>query len=115
LRRVTLVRRRDGETVPLIPRYFDLLLLLLERRNEAVHRHEILERVSRVAQLVTDIALAGGAQNDSIERAHAAIAQIDGATRQNTALVEQLAAAAQSLKSQAEQLNGAMAVFKVAA
>src|SRR5262245_4708354 len=36
---------RDGETVPLIPRYCDLLLLLLERRNEAVHRHEILERV----------------------------------------------------------------------
>jgi len=86
---------------------------LVEEAGQTMH--EILERVSRVAQLVTDIALAGGAQNDSIERAHAAIAQIDGATRQNTALVEQLAAAAQSLKSQAEQLNGAMAVFKVAA
>ena len=31
--------------MPLIPRYFDLLLLLLERRHEAVHRQAIFERV----------------------------------------------------------------------
>ena len=31
--------------MPLIPRYFDLLLLLVERRHEAVHRQEIFERV----------------------------------------------------------------------
>jgi len=31
--------------VPLIPRYFDLLLLLIERRREAVHRREIFDRV----------------------------------------------------------------------
>ncbi|MGE3344584.1 MAG: transcriptional regulator [Vicinamibacterales bacterium] len=36
---------RDGEEVPLIPRYFDLLVLLIERRHEAVHRREIFERV----------------------------------------------------------------------
>lgn len=36
---------RDGQEVPLIPRYFDLLLLLVERRHEAVHRNEIFERV----------------------------------------------------------------------
>ncbi len=36
---------RDGEQVPLIPRYFDLLVLLVERRHEAVHRREIFERV----------------------------------------------------------------------
>ena len=36
---------RDGREVPLIPRYFDLLLLLIERRHEAVHRREIFERV----------------------------------------------------------------------
>ena len=36
---------RDGQEVPLIPRYFDLLLLLVERRHEAVHRQEIFERV----------------------------------------------------------------------
>ena len=31
--------------MPLIPRYFDLLLLLIERRSEAVHRREIFDRV----------------------------------------------------------------------
>jgi DNA-binding winged helix-turn-helix (wHTH) protein len=34
-----------GREIPLIPRYFDLLVLLLERRGEAVSRHEILDRV----------------------------------------------------------------------
>ena len=36
---------RDGVEVPLIPRYFDLLLLLLERRHDAVHRQDIFTRV----------------------------------------------------------------------
>ena len=36
---------RQGREVPLIPRYFDLLVLLIERRHEAVHRREIFERV----------------------------------------------------------------------
>jgi DNA-binding winged helix-turn-helix (wHTH) protein len=36
---------RSGQELPLIPRYFDLLVLLIERRNEAVHRREILDRV----------------------------------------------------------------------
>jgi DNA-binding winged helix-turn-helix (wHTH) protein len=36
---------REGREVPLIPRYFDLLVLLIERRHEAVHRREIFERV----------------------------------------------------------------------
>ena len=36
---------REGREVPLIPRYFDLLLLLVERRREAVHRREIFDRV----------------------------------------------------------------------
>lgn len=32
---------REGVEVPLIPRYFDLLVLLVERRHEAVHRNDI--------------------------------------------------------------------------
>src|SRR5262245_50420862 len=36
---------RDGRAVPLVPRYFDLLLLLIERRGEAVHRRELLDAV----------------------------------------------------------------------
>jgi DNA-binding winged helix-turn-helix (wHTH) protein len=36
---------RDGQELPLIPRYFALLLLLVERRPDAVHRREIFETV----------------------------------------------------------------------
>ena len=36
---------RRGTEVPLIPRYFDLLVLLVSRRNEAIHRREILDVV----------------------------------------------------------------------
>jgi DNA-binding winged helix-turn-helix (wHTH) protein len=36
---------RGGREVPLIPRYFDLLVLLVERRHEAVHRRDIFDRV----------------------------------------------------------------------
>src|SRR5262245_17320661 len=36
---------RNGRELPLIPRYFDLLVFLVERRKEAVHRREIFERI----------------------------------------------------------------------
>lgn len=36
---------REGRELPLIPRYFDLLVLLIERRQEAVHRRDIFDRV----------------------------------------------------------------------
>jgi len=36
---------RDGRELPLIPRYFDLLIFLVEHRHDAVHRREIFDRV----------------------------------------------------------------------
>ncbi|HWQ00096.1 MAG TPA: winged helix-turn-helix domain-containing protein, partial [Vicinamibacterales bacterium] len=36
---------RDGRELPLIPRYFDLLVFLIEHRHEAVHRRDIFDRV----------------------------------------------------------------------
>ena len=36
---------RAGDVQPLIPRYFDLLVYLVERRGDAVHRREIFDRV----------------------------------------------------------------------
>ena len=36
---------RGGAEVPIIPRYFDVLMLLIERRHESVHRREIVDRV----------------------------------------------------------------------
>lgn len=41
----TRILMRSGEPQPLIPRYFDLLVFLIERRQEAVHRRDIFDRV----------------------------------------------------------------------
>lgn len=47
---------RDGRELPLIPRYFDLLVFLVERRHEAVHRRDIFDRVWQDV-IVSDSAL----------------------------------------------------------
>lgn len=47
---------RAGRELPLIPRYFDLLVFLIERRHEAVHRRDIFDRVWRDV-IVSDSAL----------------------------------------------------------
>jgi DNA-binding winged helix-turn-helix (wHTH) protein len=47
---------RHDEELPLIPRYLDLLLLLIERRNEAIHRRDIFDTVWNDV-VVTDGAL----------------------------------------------------------
>jgi DNA-binding winged helix-turn-helix (wHTH) protein len=46
--------------VPLIPRYFDLLVLLIERRHEAVHRRDIFDRVW------SDVVVSDGALSQAI-------------------------------------------------
>ena len=53
---------RRGVEVPLIPRYFDLLVLLVSRRNEAIHRREILDVVWSDV-VVTDGALSQAVRN----------------------------------------------------
>jgi methyl-accepting chemotaxis protein len=50
-------------------------------------------------------------QSTGIEQVNLAIAQIDEMTQQNAALVEQSAAASESLKEQAGALSDAVAVF----
>jgi methyl-accepting chemotaxis protein len=76
---------------------------------------ELLESVTRASRLMNDIAQAGQAQSDGIGHVHDAIAQIDGVTQQNAALVEQVAASAQSLKGQSHRLHEAMRGFQVTA
>jgi DNA-binding winged helix-turn-helix (wHTH) protein len=51
---------RAGEPVPLIPRYFDLLMLFIERRDEAVHRRDILDAVWK------DVVVSDGALNQAV-------------------------------------------------
>jgi DNA-binding winged helix-turn-helix (wHTH) protein len=51
---------RDGREVPLIPRYFDLLVLLLRRRQDAVHRSDIFSTVW------SDVVVSDGALTQAI-------------------------------------------------
>jgi DNA-binding winged helix-turn-helix (wHTH) protein len=51
---------RSGREVPLIPRYFDLLVLLVERRGQAVHRREIFDAVWR------DVVVSDGALSQAV-------------------------------------------------
>ena len=77
--------------------------------------HDIVDSVRRVSGLITSIADAGQSQSTDIGQVHQAISQIDTMTQQNAALVEELAASAQSLKGQSARLSASMASFRVTA
>jgi hypothetical protein len=67
-----------------------------------------------VGLVIDDIARASHEQSAGVEEIGRAIAQVDSATQQNAALVEESAAAAESLKGQARQLVQVVSVFKLA-
>jgi methyl-accepting chemotaxis protein len=74
----------------------------------------IVTSVRQVADIMSEIAAASHEQSQGIEQVNATVTQMDEATQQNAALVEQAAAAAGSLETQAGQLASAVAVFKLA-
>ncbi|WP_259372443.1 methyl-accepting chemotaxis protein, partial [Ideonella azotifigens] len=65
---------------------------------------DIVAQVRRVADLIGEISAAAREQNDGIGQVNTAVTQLDQVTQQNAALVEQSAAAADSLKQQAAKL-----------
>jgi methyl-accepting chemotaxis protein len=75
--------------------------------------HEVVDSVRRVAGLMAEISAAGREQSAGIEQVCLAVNQMDEATQQNAALVEQAAAAAESLEEQAHGLAQAVSVFRV--
>ncbi|EIJ48012.1 methyl-accepting chemotaxis transducer transmembrane I protein [Herbaspirillum sp. GW103] len=74
---------------------------------------QVVGSVHRVADIVGEITAASAEQSDGIVQVNQAIGLMDQATQQNAALVEQAAAASQSLQEQAVQLAGAVQVFKL--
>ena len=75
---------------------------------------EIVGSIKRVSDIVAEISSATAEQSSGIHQVGDAVGQMDQATQQNAALVEESAAAAESLKTQAQQLVQAVAVFKLA-
>ncbi|MDD2711556.1 MAG: methyl-accepting chemotaxis protein [Simplicispira sp.] len=76
---------------------------------------EIVVSVRRVADIMGEISLASQDQTQGIEQIDQAIGQMDQVTQSNAALVEEAAAAAQSLEHQAQGLVRAVSVFKLGA
>ncbi len=74
---------------------------------------EIVGSIQRVSDIVAEITAATVEQTSGVRLVGEAVSQMDQATQQNAALVEESAAAAESLKSQAQQLVQAVAVFKL--
>jgi methyl-accepting chemotaxis protein len=74
---------------------------------------EIIHAVSRVTDIMSEIAAASDEQSKGIDQVGQAVTQMDEVTQQNAALVEEAAAAAQSLQDQALKLNSAVAVFSM--
>jgi methyl-accepting chemotaxis protein len=74
----------------------------------------IVKAVKQVADIMTQISAASSEQSSGIEQVNQAIVSIDDVTQQNAALVEEAAAAAQSMRDQADLLAQAVSVFKLA-
>jgi len=74
---------------------------------------EIVGSVQRVSDIISEISLAASAQTSGIDQINEAVTQLDQMTQQNAALVEQSAAAAESLKDQGSRLHVAVAKFQL--
>ena len=74
---------------------------------------DIVDQVRRVSQLITEISEASGEQSGGIGQIGDAVTQLDQVTQQNAALVEESAAAAESLRLQADALARTVATFRL--
>lgn len=74
---------------------------------------EIVSSIRRVTDIMSEITAASVEQSSGIEQVNLAITQMDEVTQQNAALVEEAAAAAESLEEQAQNLSVSVATFKM--
>ena len=74
---------------------------------------EIVVAIRRVTDIVGEISSASREQSNGVDQVAQAIQQMDQTTQQNAALVEESAAAAESLKTQSQGLVESVAFFKV--
>ncbi len=81
--------------------------------NAGTTMSEIVASVQRVTDIIGEISAATREQSDGIRQMNAAVTQLDQMTQQNAALVEESAAAAESLRDQSSQLTEAIAVFRL--
>ena len=86
---------------------------LVEQSGQTLR--EIVGAVKKVSSIVAEMATASQEQTKGIEQVNVAVLQMDQVTHQNAALVEQAAAACQSLRDQAVELRTLLEFFKLEA
>ncbi|APW36592.1 hypothetical protein RD110_04705 [Rhodoferax koreense] len=74
---------------------------------------EVVNSIRRVTDIMGEISAASTEQSQGVAQVGEAVTQMDQATQQNAALVEEMAAAASSLRTQAQDLVQVVAVFKL--
>jgi methyl-accepting chemotaxis protein len=74
---------------------------------------DVVASIKRVTDIMGDISVASVEQSTGIEQVNQAIGQMDQVTQQNAALVEEAAAAAESLQDQAAHLSQVVSVFQL--
>ena len=74
---------------------------------------EIVASVQRVSDIIGEISAAASEQSSGIGQVNGAVTDLDRMTQQNAALVEQSAAAADSLKDEAERLSAVVSTFRL--
>ena len=74
---------------------------------------EVVTSIQRVADIMGEISAASQEQNDGIEQINQAVTQMDTVTQQNASLVEEAAAASESLQTQAARLAELVSVFRI--
>jgi len=83
-------------------------------QRAGVTMSEIVESIGRVNQIMSEIRTATGEQANGIAQVGTAVNDMDRATQQNAALVEESAAAAESLNQQAQMLMNKVSRFRLA-
>ena len=76
---------------------------------------EIVSSVKRVSDIIAEIHSASAEQSQGIAEVNQAVSQLDQMTQQNSALVEESAAAADSMREQAQRLAQVVSVFRTGA
>ena len=76
---------------------------------------EVVAGIKRVTDIMGEISAASAEQSAGVGQVGEAVMQMDHATQQNAALVEEMAAAATSLRDQAQELVQTVAIFKLGA
>lgn len=84
---------------------------LVESAGETMD--EIVNAVTRVTDIMGEIASASDEQSRGIDQVGLAVAEMDRVTQQNASLVQESAAAAAALEEQASRLTQAVAVFRI--